>query len=209
MALLGGFKITKAQWVSPTAIRVSFSTSYGTAHQYQLYAGRELIGATLSTSERSVTGQLKPSAWPQHLTIVAVDPAERLTDYGATLPPRPFNRVKLTFSTSSWPADAEFIEVTGGTEPGGSVDPNNLLARVLYDTDREYEITTPPLAGSGVWNFSVAGRDNRPGGGNLGTAATAQATVTAHPPDVALVGGNRFSVAIEAGVATVSWSFAA
>jgi hypothetical protein len=206
MPSLGGHQITKTQWTGPTAIRVDFVSSYAATRLYQLYAGRTRIGVTLDPLSRSVTGQLQPSLWPQQLQLVAVAPEDRFTDYGPSLPLRPYNRVKMRFSTSGWAADSRYVEAIAGTEPGGAPDEDNLIDRLIFDTNRTYEITSPPMPGSGEWNFEVRGRDSRPPDGNVGTALSVAREVLAHPPDVALRQGNRFAVSIEGGVATVSWS---
>lgn len=207
MAFLGGFTIDSVYWVGTTAIRVGFSTTYGTAYLYQLYAGRTRIGVTADPDERFVIGQMQPSLYPQHLTLVAVDPTDRFTDYGDDLPRRPFNRVRLRFSTSSWPADAKCLEVVGATEPGGAVDQANVLTRILFDVDREYEYVTPALSGSGTWDFAVSGIDSRPGGGNEGSALSLSADVLAHPPDVTPQSdGSRITFAVTAGAATIGFT---
>lgn len=203
---LGGFQVTSAAWISSHAIRVGFSTSYGASYLYQLYAGRTLIGATSSPSERSVVGQLQPSNWPQWLQLVAVAPDQRLTEYGANLPPRPYNRVKVRASVAGDTTDALYVELATGTEPEGAVDPGNVVERVLFDEDRVYELLTPPLEGSGLWNLELATRDDKPPDGNRGTPLELTATVLSTPPDVSLVAGQRFSVALDAGTATLNWT---
>lgn len=207
MAYLGGFNLTSLSWAGTTAIRAAFTTTYGTSYLYQLYAGRKRIGVTADASDRVVLGQLQPSLYPQHLMLVAVDPADRFTDFGSQLPKRPFNTVRLRFSTSSWPADAKYIDITAGTVPGGAVDSDNLLTRILFDVDRQYEYVTPALSGSGTWNFEVFGRDSRRSEGNAGTALALSADVLAHPPDVALSSsGSRLTFSVAAGVATVGFT---
>lgn len=202
-AYLGGCRIVGAAWLGPATLRVRFVTTYSD-RLYQLYAGRRLVGATAAADERAIVGPLVPSAWPEHLTLVAVEPADRLTDYGPTLPPRPYNRVRLRVAASGWPADSKYLEVTGGTEPGGAVDPDNLIDRVLYDTDRTYAIDTDPLAGSGQWSFAVAGADKL---GNAGSALAVAASVVAYPPDVAMAAdGSRLTVSAAGGVLTVECS---
>ena len=207
MAHLGGLAITRAEWLGTTALRVEFST-VDTGQLFQLYAGRKRIGVTSDVSERAVIGQLQPSLYPQHLTLVAVDPADKETDYGDELPKRPYNCVRLTFTISGWPSDAAFVDVVGSTEPGGAVDQDNLLVRQPYDTDRVYTATTPALPGSGDWDFEVTGRDNRPSGGNEGPALELSANILAHPPDVALneSDGSRLSVSVAGGVATIGFT---
>lgn len=205
MPYLGGFRITSVAWLSSHAIVVAFSSSYG-SYIYQLYAGRSLIGVSRSPEARSVVGDLEPSDWPQHLTVLAVDPGNALTDYGPQLPLRPYNKVRFTFSTSAWPADAKAIELSAGTVVGGAVDPDNVVERIFFDTDGDFEIFSPPMPGSGQWNFEIAGRDNRPSDGNRGTALAVSAEVLAHPPDVVLQDDDtRFSVAVAAGEATITF----
>ena len=206
MPFLGGLRMLDAAYTSPTAIRVTFSTTY-TDQLYQLYAGRLLIGSTGDLSERAITGQLVPSLYPQHLTIVAVDPAERFTDYGDDLPKRPYNRVRLRFTTSGSPSDIEFLDVVGATVPDGAVDPDNLIERVLFDIDRQYEVLTPALPGTGNWAFEVFARDDKPADGNAGASLALDTDVLAYPPDVELAGdGTRFSVVIEAGELVASFT---
>lgn len=206
MAFLGGLRILDATYLSPLALQVTFESVY-TDKLYQLYAGRLRIGATGDLSERAVVGQLQPSLYPQHITIVAVDPADRLTDLGDDLPKRPYNRVRLRFTTSGSASDTKFFDVTGSTEPGGAVDDANLIDRIPFDIDRQYEVLTPPLPGSGEWDFEVFGRDDKPANGNAGTALALSAAVLAYPPDVALGDdGTRFNVEVSGGLATVTFT---
>lgn len=203
---LGGMRITSAEWLGTTALAVRFTSSWGRDYYYQLYAGRSLIGVTSSPLERQVVGQLQPTLWPQWIQLLAVDPAERDTDYGSDLPPRPYNKARVSFTASGWPADAKVIEVTAGTEPGGAVDPDNVVARELFDTNRVYRMVTEPLPGTGEFSLSVVGRDNRLSGGNVGTATPLTVNVLSQPPDVALdADDRRFSVEISGGVATVTF----
>lgn len=203
---LGGFQISAVGWLSSQAIFVRFSSSYGGSYVYQLYAGRTLIGVTRSPLQRRVVGELQPSNWPQHLTLLAVDPGQSLNDYGASLPIRPYNKVRLRFTTASWPADAKLIELSAGTVVGGAVDPENIVRKIPFDTDGEFEIFSPPMAGTGTWNFEIAGRDNRPNAGNRGTALAVSAEVLAHPPDVVLqADDSRLAVTLDAGEATITF----
>lgn len=209
-AFTGGFEITgKPHWISSEELLMRFTSTYGSTRYYQLYAGRTLVGVTNSRAARSVIGTFKPSLWPQHITLLAVDSADRLTDFGAGLPPRPFNRVKLRASAVSYPADSEFLDVLAGTVPGGAVDANNRIARVPYDVDREYELFSDPLPGSGTWNFEIKGRDDKPPDGNLGTALALSQEILAHPPDMPLdAAGNRFGVSIASQTAAVTFQTA-
>lgn len=208
-AYLGGLRILPpVRWISATALAVRFASSYGNRCFYQLYAGRELIGASGSRSARQLVAQLNPSAWPQVLQLVAVDPVDRLTDFGAALPSsRPYNRVRMTFATSSWPADAKFIDVTAGTVPGGAVDAANRIGRILFDTDRDFVFITDPLGPGGTWNFEAAGRDDKPSDGNLGDALEISQAIETSPQDVATdAAGKRLDVTIDAATATVTFT---
>lgn len=55
---LGGHTIVGVGWEGPRAVRVDFVSQYLTGWQWQLYAGRKLIGVTTLPTARSVVGQL-------------------------------------------------------------------------------------------------------------------------------------------------------
>lgn len=204
---LGGHVITSVAWEGPFALRVRFTTTYGTTYCYQVYAGRQLIGWTESVSDLSVMCNYMASDWPEHITLLAVDPAQRSTDYGSYLPDRPYNAVKLGWTTSGWASDSRFIEITSGTTPGGAVDTSNVLANVLFDADRAYTFITDPLEGSGVWNFQIAGRDLTAPDGNRGTAAATSATIFAHPPDVEFASDDYSRLAVTISGSNIVASF--
>ena len=203
---LGGIEIMAARAIGPDSFIVDFTSSYDADYQYQVYVGRTLAGVTDNPTERSVVAQFEPSGspeWPEHVTLLAVDLGERDTDYGADLPPRPYNRVKLTFDTTGIDPDTKLIEVCSGAGPGDSADSSNVIGTMLFDFEGEKEFITPQLAGSGEWEFEIAGRDGTFPDGNRGTALTITADVLAHPPDVLLLSdGERFSVAVTEGVLT-------
>jgi len=205
-ALLGGFQIIDARWLSPQGLLVRFTSIY-TDHYHQLYCGRTLVGVSASMAARSVQGTFQPSHYPEEMQLVAVTAGDRNTDFGLALPPRPYNRVELGFTISGW-TDAEFIDVTGGDAPGGAVDAANLLSRIPFDMNRAYQYTTDPLPGSGTWNFAIRGRDGTLPAGNLGPALAASAQINARPPDVAInSNGSRLTAAIAAGALTVGWAY--
>lgn len=206
---LGGFRITGGLWISTAAVMVQFESTYDDLFDYQLYAGRSLIGVTDNPADRQVVGQLLPSDWPQHLTLLAVEPGERLTEYGSLLPRRPYNKARLPFSVSGWPDDAKYLDLVAGTAPGGAVDADNRLERLLFAGDRDYVLYSPPMPGSGTWNFQVLGRDDKRPEGNAGEGVALQADLLAHPPDVPIdADGLRFTVTIENQVATVAFTYA-
>lgn len=179
---LGGHAIAAISWEGPFALAVRFETTYDDlCHQF--YVGRSLVGWTDSIGDRQILCNVQDSLWPEHCQLLAVDPTQRATDYGALLPPRPYNRVKLIGDTTGW-TDAKFLEVVAGTEPGGAVDTDNVIALELFDTGRERIIITDPLPGSGPWNFELAGRDLTRPDGNRGDPTAVSASIYAHSPDV-------------------------
>lgn len=197
---LGGHEITGAWWLGSHSLNVEFTTTYASDYQYQVYVNRILSGTTNTEDDRSILVTIQPSVWPQEITLLAVDPSEVLTDYGSILPPRPYNQARLTITTSGW-TDAEYIETTAGTVPGGAVSSSNVIRRVLFgDNSTAYTIITDPLPGSGTWNFKVAGRDGTEPDGNRGPETAVSVVILAHPPDFTPQDdGNRFSLAATGG----------
>jgi hypothetical protein len=181
---LGGFAITGMSGEEGSqALLVAFETTYDELYHHQLYINRTFAGVTDNTTDRSILAYYVAGDWPQEVQILAVDVEEQYTDYGSYLPPRPYNQIKITTTTTGW-TDAEFIEVTAGTEPAGAVDLDNIIGKEFFDNNRDYEFITDPLSGSGVWSFEIAGIDGTVPEGNRGTAATASASIYAYPPDV-------------------------
>jgi hypothetical protein len=196
MILFGRIGITRMEWFGESSLRAEFvSSNAGMFHQ--AYLGRRLVGETPSADARAITIPAIASDVPEWLQIIAVDAVDLGVDHGTKLPPRPYNRVRLAWTTSGW-TDARLIEITAGRIPGGAVDDTNVLGRVMFDIDRAYDFDTEPLAGPGrrAWNFAVAGRDDKPPDGNRGTAATISAEILSPPEDLALSGPDaaRFSV---------------
>lgn len=203
---LGGFAITSMAWAGPQALHVRFTTTYGSDYQHQLYVNRILSGVTDTVLSRDLLANVIPSDWPQEIQLMAVDPADASTDFALLLPPRPYNQIKVTVTPAGW-TDAAYIDLTGGTEPGGAVDDSNLLERVLFDTNRPYEIITPPLPGSGVWNLEATGVDATEPTGNRGTPQAVSVSIYAHPPDVLYrTDGSRFSVSEDSGNLVVEFT---
>lgn len=211
MPYLGGHQIDSATWLDSHSIAVRFTSTY-TDKLYQLYAGRNLIGATANYGERIVVGNMFPSDWPQVLQLLAVNTDEVTTDYSSSLPDRPYNRAKVSATTSGW-TGAKYIDVTAGTTAGGAVDDSNLIYRELFDTNRTYDMIVPAVGtfeGSGTWNLEVIGRDNKEPAGNIGTAKTLTVTVLSPPPDVPLqADGSRLTVTATTGTATIDFTEAA
>lgn len=205
---LGGLRIRFVAWMGANAIRVDFESFYRGRFQYQLYAGRTLIGQTYSPAERHIVAPLAPTHWPQVLQVVAVSSSQRLTDYGRQLPPRPYNKALIDVVTTSWPADSRSIEVAAGDEPGGVVDPDHIVARQNWRRDQTYTLTTIPLGPSGGWNFQVAGRDARPPGGNRGLPRELSTTLLTQPSDYALTAaGARFDASVADNTLSVQFTY--
>lgn len=204
---MGGLAIVAMEWISSHGLAVSFESTYGTSYQYQLYAGRQLVGATVSTSDTQIIAQLFPSSWPQWLTLLAVPAADRDTSFGPLLPPNPYNCVELNFAAVGQPANAEWIEITAGTVVGGAVSLSNVVGLIPFVGNQFYSWVSQPLHGTGAWNFQLAMRDDCPPNGNRGPAAAVSSNVITLPPDVAIVAGQRFEIAIAAGVATVTFAY--
>lgn len=203
-ARLGGVKLFSAEWLSATAILVRF-TSLHAGWLHQVYVGRELAGATSTPAERSTVVRLVESEWPQRLTLLAVHPDALGVDFGQLLPLRPYNRARIRWTTSAWPADSKLIDVYTSATPGGAVDETSRLGRILFATDGSYELVTAPLPGSGYWPIRVRGVDDKPPAGNQGTSAETVTRLLSHPPDlVTNSAGERFDVDVVAGEATVT-----
>jgi hypothetical protein len=204
---LGGLRITSLRWTNPTAIRVDFTSTYASLYQYQLYAGRSLIGQTVSTSERFIVAPVSVSLWPQFFAVVAVDPDNLLTDYGSLLPPRPYNKSKVSVTTSGWPPDSRLVAIAWADTPGGAVDYANEV-RTLYDTDRTYTLTSEPIGPSGDYAFVAYGIDDKPESGNRGNTTSLTASLTTQPPDFALAtDGARFQATATSGTATITYDY--
>lgn len=203
-AFLGQLRIDQLRWGGGRTLIARFTSGH-VGRYHQLYAGRRRIGLTSGTGQRVIAGQLGFARYPEQITLLAVDPADRARDFGDDLPLRPYNRVRLGWTASGFPSDAEFFDITAGIIPGGAVDSTNRIGRVLFAGDRDYSFLTRPQAGTGQWNFEITARDNRKPDGNAGTAVAASQTVLAHPPDVPFdSAGDRLSVAIAGAELTVT-----
>lgn len=204
VAYLGGSKILRWRWVSRRAGEIVFSSIHDDLC-HQVYLGRTLSGIA-EIGDRSAVVQAFPSPWPQPVEIIAVDAELKETDLGYWIASRAWNRVKLSWHADSYPSDAAFFDVTGGAAAGDAVDSDNLIARVPYDTDREYSSVTPPRGGTGTHNFEIAARDSR-GTGNLGPAAAVNVSLLVHPKDVVPDSvGKRLAVSVASGTATVTFT---
>lgn len=205
-AYLGGFDITNIRWGGTHAIIVTVSTDY-TDRYFQLYAGRRLIGITNAPAERDVIGQLARAHCPHPLTVVMVSGEDRLTDFGAQLPKRPFNQFHVSWTAETYPADATWFEITACTEADGAIDPTNVITRIAYIGDGDYEFTLPPINAPGTWSYRITPRDDAVTEGNATEYTDISADALPYPPDVATVDGQRLTATIDAGVLTVTFAF--
>lgn len=206
---LGGHTITAAGWDGPRAVFVTFVSDYLAGWHWQLYAGRTLIGATHSPTARRVVGQVLADDAPATLTLIRVDAANRLTDYGASLPDVPTHRFALEWTATGYPADASHWDLTGNTAAGGDVDDANLIARIEYRGDFGYRFELPPLPTAGEWKYRLTPRDNALPSGNAGTAANITIDAELPPPDFALQSdGNRFTLTVDEGAGELVAGFA-
>lgn len=204
-ALLGGMRIVEMYWSSQFALNVRFETTYSNK-LYQLYYGRELVGSTTTVDERLIIGSIVTDINPDHLQLVAVDTANRLTDYGSTLPDRPYNRLRVDIDTDGWPADTRVVQLASGINPGDAVSNTNVIASSVYDTDRVYRLTSNHFRASGTWSLAAFGRDNKLPDGNIGDKAEFTVDIIAYPADVVnRSDGTRFDIVVEEGVATATF----
>ena len=209
MFYLGGMTVVAAGWVNPMTVYVDFVSQYDSGWLWQLYANRSLVGSTRVPSERRVVGQLVASALPAPLTLVRVDAASILVDYGSSLPTLPCNQFRLNWQTASMSADTAFFDVVAGTEPGGALDLSNVIARVPFVEDGPYSFELPPFEETGDWAVGLVPRDNALPLGNAGTPSSSTVSVVTPPPDLVFnEDGSRFSVDIAGGVLTAAfvWS---
>lgn len=205
---LGGFTITSMGWLGPRAVFVDFETTYINKF-HQLYAGKELIGVTSALAETRIVGQLDPSPSPRPILLLAVQPADRLTDFSSGFPPRPWNRFDLDWSGVGMPADTKEFIVTSGTIPGGAVDDSNELGRVPFTSaGLPYTFHTDPVDEGGLWNLRVRAIDNARPSGNVGTAANVSDTAYIHPPDVLMnASGGRLTATVVNGIVAIDFDY--
>jgi hypothetical protein len=201
MVYTGGHRITQISWLEAGSILVRFATSYQ-KYGWQLYAGQCWIGTARNPLSRRIVGQLTPSHYPQHLRLVACDPADINTDHGPTLPPRPYNVVRVVIDTTGYPSSAKRLDMTAGTTPGGAVDDDNLQRTILLDgAATSHTLRSKPLGPGGSWNLEITPYDDSPPDGNAGTALALSQSLTVHPPDFA---AGRFTAAATGGVLAVA-----
>lgn len=206
MPFLGGFRILRAGLAGANAVYLEFATD-STDELYQLYAGRTLIGCTARPSERRVVGQLFPSDVPYPLSIMRVTQLERLTDFGALLPPFPWNRFRLAWSVAAASADTHHFDVTASPAAGEPAS-DTPIAAVPFRGNGSYEFTVPPISASGAWAYVITPRDDAKPLGNAGTPLSVTITALVPPPDVTPdSAGNRFDLTVDEGNLVASFDY--
>ncbi|QDT84573.1 hypothetical protein MalM14_22330 [Gimesia chilikensis] len=206
--LLDGVWIKSIGWAGRRSLAVEFGTIY-TDRVHQLYAGRCLIGHTRQLAERRILCQYNPTTGtPATLMLAAVSDGEGAVDYGDKFGRLPANRYVLSWTASSYPADADHFEITGSTEPGGEVDPENVLERLHFTGNGAYTWETPYLDGSGYHKFKITPRDQCEPDGNAGTATEVTVYSLLPPDDVAFrEDGSRFLLTEDSGEVTIDFSY--
>lgn len=201
----GGIKIdpSRLHWSAPTTLVVPFTSVHMLRHQ--LYAGARLLSETRSGADRQFAVSYQPSRYPEFLQIVALSTSEPGGDRSADLPPRPRNRVRVTFTNTGggWSGDPHEVDVRIfelflAQEPGGEIDAETAVAAVVAEGVRTYELLGPPVGPSGTWPLIVRGRDTREEGGNPGSEEAGSAEILAVPPDFE----TEFGVTVSGGLAT-------
>lgn len=206
-AQMGGLRVLGLQWAGQHTLEAVISSNLVNRF-FQLYAGRKLVGVTETPLARRIRGQVMPTAIPAPMTVLAVTLADRLTNFGPLLPRRPWNRYRLDWEANSYPADSKFFDVTASLAAGEEVAPTNLIARVEYVGDIAYSFELPELTSGGLWKYTLTPRDNALPIGNAGTPATVEIAALVYPADVVLdANGNRFQVAVDEGVATLTFQY--
>ena len=136
---------------------------------------------------------------------------DELTDYSASLPTIPADRVLLTWAGgSSVAANVALFKVYSSAAPGGAVSMTAPVATVKAQTTAgaaapSYAWTSAPLAG-GVWQFAVVPMDTA--GNACASPGTVSVTVSAPPqPTASDSRGVRlhYAFAPSTRVATLTW----
>jgi len=205
-----GTVITSAVKLGPHAIEVTFN-SYWSGH-HQLYIGRRLANTSTLKADRSLIAQIDPGDTPAPIQVVGVEDSELATEFGSSLPKRPYNLHRLNWSAAGIESDTDRFRITGATAI--DTDPTEFLAAVNYTSGvDDYEFETPALAASGSWRFGITPFDSSCGDysdtkGNAGTEALATVTADVYPPDVELQSDRqRFALSATGGTLTVDFDY--
>lgn len=174
--IIGQIHITETSSPVAGVLQVTFTSAH-TEKRHQLYIGRRLVAETDAAAVRVFTVPYEIPRWGEPLTVAAITAEESGQDWGADLPQRAYNRLRLTGTTS----EAQLLEVVRGEEPEGAIDEETVVSRKLVEAPGAFSIESDPLPGSGEWNVGVRALDEV---GNRGDLATASASVNAIPPDL-------------------------
>jgi hypothetical protein len=205
-----GTVITAASWLGPHEIQVTFATSHSGHHQ--LYVGRRLAGQTTYVTERTIRAQVEPSVTPSPLQVLAVEATEVATDFGTSLPDRPYNLHTINWDATGIEADTSRFLITRAT----AIDTDPTIfdgAKPYVSGITDYSYDTPPIEASGNWRFGITPYDTACGDdhdtrGNAGTQALATVVAEVYPPDVALQSDRqRFNTTASEGNLTVSFEY--
>lgn len=202
---LGGSMITKTEWLGPNALQVTFRAEGYSTHHFQCYVGKRLAAFTSSPSARSLVVDVPYSKRATPLTMMAVEPAQRGTDYSSHLEWKPWNFYCINWNAPDpLPADIDRYEVVMSTVAGGAYDTSNVIGVVPHETGRTaYSFSLPAIESTGDWQVAVIPRDNTKPSGNAGTAQSSTIAAVVYPLDLALDSeGRRFTVTVSGGTAT-------
>lgn len=207
VASLGEYTIEQIEWSGRNALSVRIDTAR-TDRFIQMYAGRKLVGVTNTAGLLTVTGQVQPTHCPTPVTIVTVDSDDRYTEYGHLLPRRPWNRWRVAWSASAYPADSRWFAISASPAAEAAVDYDVVLARVEYIGNGSYSFELPAVNECGQWTYGVLPYDNAMPNGNRGTPDEMAVEALVYPPDLLpRDDGTRFAAAIADGVLTVDFEF--
>lgn len=157
--------ITSTEWVANGSLRVVFASNHSKIHQ--VYAGRQLVGVTRTTTERECVCDVDQYARPQWMTVVAVD--DELADYGGDLPNRAYN-VPVIQIPAQTGVDRIVASIGSQTEEVVGLT----VAR---------EVVMPPQP-TGDLTVTITPYDDRPAGGNAGTPVEVDLRSESMPPDI-------------------------
>lgn len=213
MPVLGGFKITNVGWAGRSSVFVDLDAGDYTDKLFQLYVNRKLVGVTNVPSQRRVIGQV----WDAHLSaaplsVMAVDPIDRMTDFGDVLEEKPWNRYRLTWTVpEGYAVDCHHFDVLKASAP--NTDPTEVIAKVQYSGPRDYSLDLPAIPTNhpprADWRYAVVPRDDATTEGNAGTSTIQTVPALIYPADLLLqADGNRFGLSLDAGVLTASFALA-
>lgn len=184
-ASLGEFRISAIEWSGRHALTVEVESPHVDRY-WQMYAGRRLVGVSTYLGQKRVIGQVMPTHCATPITIVMVDTVDRATDFGNSLPRRPWNRFRFGWSASAFPADSRWFAISASPAAGEAVDYSTFLARVAYVGNGAYGFDLPAVNECGQWLYGVTPFDDAVPNGNAGTPAELAVDALVYPPDIAI-----------------------